>query len=1227
MKKIPVLNKKIAISMLASFMLLSPCYSTTFNHVAFAAVTTSSSLQAPINVLSPRESLTDTTVLLLWDKPANIYDISNFDTYVVYQNGVQVGETTKMGYSVSGLSPSSAYTFTVKTRDTDGNLSEASAALTIQTKASGQTINVEDYGAVGDGLTVNTAAIQQAINDLPDGGTIYIPAGKTFMSGALFLKSNMTMKIDGTLKGTTKLSDYPIIPTRFEGFELDGYASLLTLGHRDAKGPYNISNVVITGSGTIDGNGLDLGNAEVAASGNRSRGRAIMMLNAQNVYIKDLTVSYGPAWTTHFIYSDHITFDNVKLISKNSSYRIANGDGIDPDSSTHANIFNCYFHTGDDSVAIKSGKNLEGYNLGIPTEYIRVTDNVIDGSNGGYVIGSEMSGSVRHVLIQNNSVSSISWEGIDIKSSAGRGGIVEDVTFKDMTISKTRMAIRISANYSTNNDGDPAPVLPTLKDLHYENIVTGTGTNGTALGIEGLDGSYVQNVTMKNLNLRGTAGAVIKDADSILFDRVKVTADSGPAWTVTNVTNIQSTNPVIQPLTSHPNINQFDAAGHIITALGGTKVGQLILQLSSEDGALQTFTVADADGHVKQASEVLAEGDKLTSTAKIGSDTAVYTINLTSDTTIQLKASHPNLTSLDSALHKLSVAFGTTVADLLNQIESPTGTPQTYSVTSAANSPKASGMLVNGDMLVVTGQDGISKSTYQILSAMIFEGETTPFTTSGLGTSTAADALASGGSYRQFTGTPKPGNWMEYTINVPAAGTYDVSFGYKTNTNRGIVQLSIDGNAQGTPVDEYAGAQGFASVDLGNVTFSAPGDHKFRFLITGKNASSSAYGITFDNVKLTAVGTSANLSTDTGIQLAASHPNLAAVDAVAKVVNASNGATVAQVITQIASADGSVQSYTIADASGTAKNSGALVSGDKLVVTASDGITQAVYTIQVAQPAAPTATLTGTSAVYPGQPFDLTFGLNNLGSNGSGGIYAEDLTVNYDPAQLQFDAVTSLMDGLFVSQTATPGRIRIVSASEGASHAITDSNIGAILKLSFQANPAVKSVNSTVALSGVVVSDGRGVETQVQGATANIPITVVDKAELNTLIASAQTKYDAAVEGSKPGQYPAGSKEALRASIATAQTVADNSAATPDQVNQAVMDLNAALQSFLASVNAAIPGDVSGDGKISIGDLAIIASHYGETPSSPKWTASADLNGDGVIDISDLAAMAQKLAQ
>jgi exo-poly-alpha-galacturonosidase len=399
--------------------------------------------------------------------------------------------------------------------------------------------DITGLGAKGDGATINTKFIQEAINACAPGDTVLIPAG-TFISGALFPKSDMTLQIEGTLKGSTDLADYPLIPCRYEGFEMKCYSSLLTLGERDRTGPYNITNVVITGAGTIDGSGVELGAAEKEASGNRSRGRAICIMNAQNITVKNITVSYGPAWTIHLIYSDHLVFDNLRLISKNSAGRISNGDGIDPDSSTHVQIKNCYFHTGDDSIAIKSGKNFEGYTAAKPTEHIEVTNCIVDGSNGGIVIGSEMSGSVRDVTVEHCNISGTTWEGLDIKSSAGRGGTVENVTFRNVTMSKVRIGVRVTTAFNVNNDGQPAPVPPTLKNIKVENI-TCTGGADAAIQIAGLTNSPISNVSFKDCSFVSKEGVTVDNADGIHFENVTVKNSSGPKFVVTNSKNVTGT--------------------------------------------------------------------------------------------------------------------------------------------------------------------------------------------------------------------------------------------------------------------------------------------------------------------------------------------------------------------------------------------------------------------------------------------------------------------------------------------------------------------------------------------------------------------------------------------------------------------------------------------------------------------------------------------------------------
>ena len=208
------------------------------------------------------------------------------------------------------------------------------------------------------------------------------------------------------------------------------HTSLINAGiYDETDGAYNVGNIVICGNGQINGNGFKLayneglnhktGNGGIPypsspAIDQTIRGRLITIHNAQNVYMKDVQLAYGPSWTVHPIYCDSITFDNLDIVSKGNGETgaaddicILNGDGIDPDSSTNVNIFNTHFYTGDDAVAVKSGRNKEGNELNKPTAFIRITDCVSDGSKGGFAVGSENASGIKNALFQNLTIKNI----------------------------------------------------------------------------------------------------------------------------------------------------------------------------------------------------------------------------------------------------------------------------------------------------------------------------------------------------------------------------------------------------------------------------------------------------------------------------------------------------------------------------------------------------------------------------------------------------------------------------------------------------------------------------------------------------------------------------------------------------------------------------------------------------------------------------------------------------
>lgn len=472
-------------------------------------------------------TLTENSVVLLWDKQYGKKDVA----YEILLNKKVIASTSKTNFILEDLKSGTAYIVEIRIK----NEKSPSSLNTIRfkTAAKGKIYNILDFGAKDDTLAKNTRAIQSAIDACTSGGTVYIPKG-TFVSGALFLKSNMTLYIEkgGVLKGSSLPDDYlPMILNRFEGWELKTYASLLNAGTLNRDGSYNVKNLRITGGGTIKSGGKQLGNAMIKANGIRSRGRLICLMNCQDVDISNLTVTEPPCWTIHYIYSDNITCHDLNIIT----YGIANGDGIDPDSSTDCYIFNCTFDTGDDCIAIKSGKNPEGFFVAKPTKNVRITD--CDFKRGhGISIGSEMSGGVSDVLVQDCRAGAL-LHGMQIKGTKERGGYVKNVAVVDCEL----LQITIFSALNYNNDGDAAPEAPIFENFTFKNIdLSKASAKEPVIDINGFkkDGHRLKNVSFENIAVPENSKVVINDAEKINFVNVKSPEGSKPQYIVANSNSV-----------------------------------------------------------------------------------------------------------------------------------------------------------------------------------------------------------------------------------------------------------------------------------------------------------------------------------------------------------------------------------------------------------------------------------------------------------------------------------------------------------------------------------------------------------------------------------------------------------------------------------------------------------------------------------------------------------------
>ncbi|MBO5280242.1 MAG: glycoside hydrolase family 28 protein [Clostridia bacterium] len=421
--------------------------------------------------------VTSSSITLFWDKPK---EATRETVYEVLANGEKVGETCKTHFTLEDLESSTSFNIEIKS-----HIGNFAVKATTNAQKCKLDVTKAPYFAKADGKTLNTAVLQKAIDDCTSDRVLYFPAG-TYMTGALRLHSDMEIYLEegAILQGTEDPEDYlPRIWSRFEGTELSCYSSVLNLGELDRGGGYSCKNVLIHGKGMIASGGQILGDKIIkierellkdylAELGDkikecenndtipgRVRPRLINMSNAQNVVLSGLTFKNGCCWNIHMIYSDNIVTNDCTFISEG----VHNGDGWDPDSSTNCTIFGCTFFTGDDSVAIKSGKNPEGNLINKPCRHIRVFDCVTKYGHG-ICMGSEMSGGIEDVYIWDCDLGN-SVYGIEIKGTKKRGGFVRDVHVRDCDLPRILFH---SVGY--NDDGISAGVAPIFENCSFEGV-------------------------------------------------------------------------------------------------------------------------------------------------------------------------------------------------------------------------------------------------------------------------------------------------------------------------------------------------------------------------------------------------------------------------------------------------------------------------------------------------------------------------------------------------------------------------------------------------------------------------------------------------------------------------------------------------------------------------------------------------------------------------------------
>ena len=441
------------------------------------------------------------------------------------------------------------------------------------------TVNLKKFGAVNDGVTLNTKAFEKAIAALEKkgGGHLVVPAGVWF-TGPIVLKSNIDLHLEvgAVIQFSGDESLYPVIKTSFEGLDTRRCQSPLS-----ANGAENIS---ITGKGVIDGNGqfwrpvkknkmtdgqwkevlerpggieskkgywvpnqayadaeksanMNVPKASTEEEWNRIKRflRPVMvsLVNCKNVLLQGVIFQNSPAWNIHPLMCENIILDDV--LARNPAYA-QNGDALDLESCKNALIVNSKFDAGDDGICIKSGKDKDGRLRGRPCENVVVDGCTVFAGHGGFVVGSEMSGGVKNILVENCQFLGTD-VGLRFKSTRGRGGIVENIFIDNVSMTDIKTdAITFNMYYGGKSvaemlaDGDnpdnvtKQPVTeetPIFRNIDIKNIVCNGA--GRAMEFNGLPEMPINGIRLQNINIIAKSDAVFNNCQNIKQRNVHIT--------------------------------------------------------------------------------------------------------------------------------------------------------------------------------------------------------------------------------------------------------------------------------------------------------------------------------------------------------------------------------------------------------------------------------------------------------------------------------------------------------------------------------------------------------------------------------------------------------------------------------------------------------------------------------------------------------------------------------